>query len=61
MKNRAILSSFLILAVAAGAVVYQFTPALASSHREAPSILSSPQVDGTDFYMFRSYEEGREL
>ena len=60
MKNRAILSSFLILAVAAGAVVYQFTPALASSHREAPSILSSPQVDGTDFYMFRSYEEGRD-
>lgn len=35
-------------------------PALGSSHREAPGILSSPQVDGTDFYMFRSYEEGRD-
>lgn len=35
-------------------------PAGASSHREAPSILSSPQVDSTDFYMFRSYEPGRE-
>lgn len=35
-------------------------PALASSHREAPFITTAPKVDGTDFYMFRSYEEGRE-
>ena len=35
-------------------------PLSASSHREAPGILSSPQVDGTDFYMFRSYEAGRD-
>ncbi|MDQ2778769.1 MAG: DUF4331 domain-containing protein, partial [Pseudomonadota bacterium] len=28
----------------------------ASSHREAPSIAGSPRVDGTDFYMFKSYE-----
>lgn len=34
-------------------------PAGASSHREAPFITSSPKVDGTDFYMFRSYEPGR--
>ena len=34
-------------------------PAMASSHREAPSITLSPKVDGTDFYMFRSYENGR--
>ncbi len=60
MKQRAILSIFLMLAVAAGAVVWEFTPAFASSHREAPAILSTPQVDGTDFYMFRSYEEGRD-
>ena len=32
----------------------------ASSHREAPGITKSPKVDGTDFYMFRSYEPGRE-
>jgi len=32
----------------------------ASSHREAPAITGTPQVDGTDFYMFRSYETGRE-
>jgi hypothetical protein len=30
-----------------------------SSHREAPGITKSPKVDGTDFYMFRSYEPGR--
>ena len=34
--------------------------AIASSHREAPFITENPKVDGTDFYMFRSYETGRE-
>ena len=33
--------------------------AQASSHREAPAITGSPKVDGTDFYMFNSYESGR--
>ncbi|MEB0058643.1 MULTISPECIES: DUF4331 domain-containing protein [unclassified Variovorax] len=33
--------------------------ALASSHREAPSIAGSPKLDGTDFYMFRSYDPAR--
>jgi hypothetical protein len=33
--------------------------AMASSHREAPLIAGMPRVDGTDFYMFRSYEPGR--
>ena len=32
----------------------------ASSHREAPQITAMPRVDGTDFYMFRSYEAGRQ-
>jgi hypothetical protein len=36
-----------------------FAPAQASSHREAPFITTSPKVDGTDFYMFRSYEPNR--
>lgn len=31
-----------------------------SSHREAPFVTEHPKVDGTDFYMFRSYEEGRD-
>jgi hypothetical protein len=44
------------LAAAAGAV---FSPAHASSHREAPYITTQPKVDGTDFYMFSSYETGR--
>jgi hypothetical protein len=34
--------------------------AAASSHREAPFITKNPAVDSTDFYMFRSYEPGRE-
>src|SRR6185295_17935050 len=31
----------------------------ASSHREAPFITTQPKVDGTDLYLFRSYEPGR--
>ena len=31
----------------------------AASHREAPFIATQPKVDGTDFYLFRSYEAGR--
>lgn len=34
--------------------------ALASSHREAPFVTELPKVDGTDFYMFSSYEDGRD-
>ncbi|MCV2367736.1 DUF4331 domain-containing protein [Roseateles oligotrophus] len=34
-------------------------PAFASSHREAPFITTVPKVDGSDFYMFRSYEADR--
>ena len=32
---------------------------MASSHREAPGITKTPKSDGTDLYMFRSYESGR--
>lgn len=46
--------------VASSLVVLCLNPAFASSHREAPGITRMPQVDGTDFYMFRSYESGRE-
>lgn len=34
--------------------------AMASSHREAPFISTMPQVDASDFYMFMSYEPGRD-
>jgi hypothetical protein len=32
---------------------------MASSHREAPFITTRSKVDGTDFYLFNSYEAGR--
>jgi hypothetical protein len=32
----------------------------ASSHREAPAITRAPAVDSTDFYIFNSYEPGRD-
>ena len=48
--------SIAVLGTLAGALA---PAALASSHREAPFITQSPKVDGTDFYMFRSYESGR--
>ena len=32
----------------------------ASSHREAPAITKSPKLDAADFYMFNSYETGRD-
>ena len=50
----------LTLAPLAAAILLACTGlAQASSHREAPFITTAPKVDGTDFYMFRSYEEGR--
>ncbi len=47
------------VAAAIAALFVTMGPAQASSHREAPFITTSPKVDGTDFYMFRSYEPGR--
>lgn len=41
------------VALAAACVAGQI---FASSHREAPFITGAPKVDGTDLYMFRSYE-----
>ena len=44
----------------AGMVAVAAPMAIASSHREAPAIAGAPRVDSTDFYMFRSYEPGRQ-
>ena len=53
MKRTAVFAAIAVAGVAfAGA-------AIGSSHREAPLITQTPKVDGTDFYMFRSYESGR--
>jgi hypothetical protein len=48
------------LAIAVAGLCISAGAANASSHREAPFITEVPKVDGTDFYMFRSYETGRE-
>jgi hypothetical protein len=49
-------------AVAAIAIVVLAGSAavFASSHREAPAITKTPKLDATDFYMFNSYETGRD-
>lgn len=47
------------LALAVAGLCLTAGTASASSHREAPFITEVPKVDGTDFYMFRSYEPGR--
>ena len=52
MRTRKLLPLALVAAAAS-------LTAQASSHREAPFIAQNPSVDGTDFYMFRSYEAGR--
>ena len=46
------------LALAAAALVP--LTAFGSSHREAPNITRMPAVDATDFYLFNSYEPGRD-
>jgi hypothetical protein len=54
------LASFrLTLIMAAFAAAGIGNVAVASSHREAPSIAMNPTVDATDVYLFRSYEPGR--
>lgn len=60
MRNRSLVSSGLVLATlgALGTALIS-GDASASSHREAPFISKNPKVDGTDFYMFRSYEAAR--
>ena len=59
MRATPALRTRLLPVLAAVGTLYGLTlaiPASASSHREAPSITSTPKVDGTDFYMFNSYE-----
>ena len=51
--------SFAVSALATAALLACSGLAQASSHREAPFIAGTPKLDGTDFYLFRSYETGR--
>lgn len=50
---------YVLAGTLAAALAWQAAPMFASSHREAPAITESPKIDGTDLYMFRSYEPGR--
>ncbi|WP_339845664.1 DUF4331 domain-containing protein [uncultured Halopseudomonas sp.] len=59
LYTRSLLAKSVLATAVLGAAVGS-TISLASSHREAPFITEVPKVDGTDFYMFRSYELGRE-
>ena len=58
MTARSRMFSVLTLSTAISAVLCG--QAYASSHAEAPFIKSRPKVDATDFYLFSSYEPGRE-
>lgn len=54
-KRTAVMVGYLV-----GSTILGAASGYASSHREAPGIAGMPRVDATDFYMFRSYEPGRE-
>lgn len=53
MKKYAITSLALMLLGSASTLTFS------SSHREAPLVTETPKLDGTDLYMFNSYEPGR--
>ena len=53
------IETFRVAPLAAAVLLACTGLAQASSHREAPSITTTPKVDGTDFYLFNSYEAGR--
>jgi hypothetical protein len=55
MRNFENRGSRLRLVASAALLCCAATGAIASSHREAPFITTMPKVDGTDFYMFKSY------
>jgi hypothetical protein len=58
MKRKGVLLPSLLATALCAAIMHP--AAQASSHREAPFITKHPKIDATDFYMFRSYEPGRE-
>jgi len=50
------ITSLLLIAII---LVIPINQVMASSHREAPAIAKMPKLDGTDFYVFNSYESGK--
>ncbi|HLX07977.1 MAG TPA: DUF4331 domain-containing protein [Thermoanaerobaculia bacterium] len=57
---RAAARSLTLAAVLVPLALCAAAPALASSHGDAPTLVEMPQVAAADFYMFRSYEPGRD-
>jgi uncharacterized protein DUF4331 len=55
MRKIPILAALVVGAIAVG----QPPVASASSHREAPFVTKNPKTDGTDLYMFNSYDPNR--
>ena len=55
-------SKVVVCALAVGALGLLSNPTMskASSHGEAPFITNHPKADGADFYIFNSYEPGRQ-
>ena len=49
----------LLFSIAAVGLLLPGAALLASSHREAPLITSTPKLDCSDYYAFNSYETGR--
>lgn len=61
MKMKPHRTSALALGLLTSATLAAFAlPAQASSHREAPFLAGQPKVDGTDLFLFRSYEPNRQ-
>src|SRR6188768_2343587 len=60
LRARTPMKTTTVLLAALATALFTVPLAVASSHREAPFITKNPKIDATDFYMFRSYEPGRE-
>ena len=59
MKTPPRAGKFALTLLAGAAMTLMAAPSMASSHREAPFITGTPKVDGTDLFLFKSYEPGR--
>jgi hypothetical protein len=60
IRRDVVLRKTLALALVPLALITGASLAAARDHRESDYLAEHPKVDGTDFYMFRSYETGRE-
>jgi len=53
-------ASFAVSAAVAAILALSASTTMASSHGEAPYVKTRPKLDATDFYLFNSYEPGRD-